>query len=195
MRGIGRKTTILTVAVTLGLVLALPGTSLAGKKGGVTMPDQVTVAGKKLTLNGMGIREATIFNVDVYVAGLYIEEKTSSASKILGDTGPKKLVLHFVRDVDRDDITDAFEESFEEAAGSKHGALKGKLQKLNGWMSAIDEGQGMDFTFLPGDGVEVRVKGSKKGTIEGADFARAFLAIWLGSSPPNKGLKKGLLGK
>jgi len=31
-------------------------------------------------------------------------------------------------------------------------------------------------------------------TIKGDDFARAFLSIWLGTHPPNAGLKTGLLG-
>ena len=29
----------------------------------------------------------------------------------------------------------------------------------------------------------------------GADFAEAFFLIWLGSDPPNAGLKRGLLGR
>jgi hypothetical protein len=37
----------------------------------------ITVAGKTLTLNGMGLREATILNIDVYVAGLYVEHPST----------------------------------------------------------------------------------------------------------------------
>jgi chalcone isomerase-like protein len=38
------------------------------------------------------------------------------------------------------------------------------------------------------------VNGADKGSIEGQDFSRAFLAIWLGDAPPNPELKAGLLG-
>lgn len=38
------------------------------------------------------------------------------------------------------------------------------------------------------------VKGQRKGTIEGADFASALFSIWLGSDPADEGLKNGLLG-
>lgn len=50
------------------------------------------------------------------------------------------------------------------------------------------------FVAKPGAGVEVNVNGTVKGTVEGDDFAKAFLSIWLGAAPPNPGLKTGLLG-
>jgi hypothetical protein len=40
----------------------------------------------------------------------------------------------------------------------------------------------------------VGVNGTVKGTIAGDDFGRALFSIWLGSRPPNPGLKAGLLG-
>jgi hypothetical protein len=52
----------------------------------------------------------------------------------------------------------------------------------------------MTFTQVPGRGIVVEVKGEAKGTLAGADFARALWGVWLGAEPPNPGLKKGLLG-
>jgi hypothetical protein len=52
----------------------------------------------------------------------------------------------------------------------------------------------MSFTHKPGAGIEVDVNGKMQGTVEGDDFAKAFLAIWLGAKPPNPNLKAGLLG-
>lgn len=43
--------------------------------------------------------------------------------------------------------------------------------------------------------LDVELDGTAKGTIEGEDFARAFVAIWLGAAPPNAEIKKGLLGQ
>ena len=53
----------------------------------------------------------------------------------------------------------------------------------------------MSLTYLPGTGVQVEFKGDVKGVVPGADFAQALFRIWLGPSPPNAGLKEGLLGK
>ena len=36
----------------------------------VNFPDQAQVEGSKLTLNGLGLRQATAFKVNVYVAAL-----------------------------------------------------------------------------------------------------------------------------
>ena len=63
---------------------------------GVTHPGKTVAGGAELTLNGLGLREATVFNVDVYVAALYLEKRLSSGQEILDSSGPKKLVLKFV---------------------------------------------------------------------------------------------------
>ena len=165
----------------------------AAEKGDVKMPDTVTVAGKTLRLNGMGIREATIFAIDVYVAGLYLPEKSQDARKIMDADVPKKLVLTFVRGVDSDDITDAFSDSFKR---NKFGPdIQAQLKKLNSWVTEMKDGQTMSFTYEPGKGLTVVIEGKVKGTIPGKKFQSSFLSIWLGPKPPNSGLKKGLLGK
>jgi hypothetical protein len=175
-------------------LLALFSTSAdAAQKGGVTMPDTAEVGGKTLVLNGMGIREATILNIDVYVAGLYLETKSQDGGAILGSNENKRLVLKFVRDVEKNDVTKAWTEGFERNAASQLGALKARIDTINSWMADMKVGESMVFTYQAGK-IEVTVKGASKGTIQGDDFARAFFSIWLGK-PPNKGLKKGLLGK
>jgi len=178
----------------LCLVLAISTVAVAAEKGGVTMPDTKTVEGKSLVLNGMGLREATVFDVDVYAAGLYLETKSKDGKAIASSDQTKQLILHFVRDVDRDDIVDAWNEGFKKNGG----ADQAKIAQLNGWMSDMKDGQEMYFNFKK-DGetmkVTVNVKGTAKGTISGNDFARVFLLIWLGDHPPNSGLREGLLGK
>src|SRR5262249_4325913 len=50
---------IMRFAMRMLVIAALATPAAAGTKGGVTMPDQVTVGDKTLVLNGMGLREAT----------------------------------------------------------------------------------------------------------------------------------------
>ncbi|NUN13239.1 MAG: chalcone isomerase family protein [Myxococcales bacterium] len=184
-----------TLALILSFCVLLPLNLSARSKEGVSFPDSITVDGKTLVLNGLGTREATVFNVNVYVAGLYLEQKSSDAAAILSSTGTKRLVLKFVRDVERDDIVDAWSDGFEKNAKGQLGALKSKISKLNGWMADMAEGENLSFTYIPQKGTTVEINGKSKGTIDGDDFARALFSIWLGSSPPNSGLKSGLLGK
>jgi hypothetical protein len=161
---------------------------------GVSMPDTVEVEGSKLVLNGLGIREATVLQVDVYVAGLYLPAKTSDGGKAASDDVAKRLVLKFVREVSAADVAKAWSEGFEKNAGAGKKAFDDRIKKLNGWMSDLKVGDQAIFTYLPGKGIEVSVKGKVKGIVEGVDFMKVFYSIWLGKSPPNPGLKSGLLG-
>ena len=115
-------------------------------------------------------------------------------SALLASNTPKKRVLHFLRDADGADLKKAWEEGCAHNAKEQMPVLKTRLETLKGWMTNIKSGQQLAFTHKPGAGIEVDVNGAVQGTVEGDDFARAFLAIWLGAKPPNPGLKAGLLG-
>ncbi len=179
--------------MTSGALLALSFPVYAKSKAGVTMPDSRTYAGKTLTLNGLGVREATMFKVDVYVAGLYLEKATKSASSIINSDGPKVLSMKFVRDVEKGKMKDAFMDGFKKSA-KDFGKLGNRVAKLGGWMADMKKGQTLEFSD-DGSAITVMVNGAKKGSVDGKDFRVAFWKIFLGPNPPNAGLKSGLLGK
>ena len=160
----------------------------------VQFPESVTAAGGDLVLNGLGIRKATLLSIKVYVAGLYLPQKSRDAAGVLRSDGRWRLVLRFVRDVGAGDIRDAFQEGFEKTAGDKLAALGPRIEALKARMVDFKTGQSLSFTHDPAAGVLVDVNGAAGPPIEGADFARALLAIWLGAKPPNEDLKTGLLG-
>src|SRR5215472_8471526 len=118
------------------LALALLAALLAGPASAATcrdiaFPDTVKVGGADLVLNGLGIRKATLLRIKVYVAALYLPQKSGDAAAILGANGRWQLTLHFVRDVDASDIRDAFQEGFQKAAGDWLGALQQRIAALN----------------------------------------------------------------
>lgn len=187
---------VFTFVVAIGaLVLASTELAGAGSKAGVTMRDSYTVAGKQLKLNGMGLREATLFKVDVYVAGLYVEHPSSDPAKLIAANEVKMLVLRFVRDVGRKDIVKAWSDGFKNNATVKLSVIQADIERLNSWMPGFSDGQTLVFTYVPGAGVSVDIDNVRKGVIKGEDFARSLFAIWLGPKPPTGALKKGLLGK
>jgi hypothetical protein len=160
----------------------------------ISFPDQTTVGGSTLTLNGLGLRQATALKVNVYVAGLYVTKPSADAAAILGAPTSKQLVLHFVRNVGRSDLNRAWDEGFEANAKEQRAALKERIEKLKTLMTDMKTGERLTFTHNPGGGVLVDVGGVSKGSVEGDDFAKAFFSIWLGAHPPNANLKTGLLG-
>ncbi len=181
---------LLLVALTAALAA---GVAQGKECKGVTFPETAQVDGATLNLNGLGLRQATMFKVNVYVAALYVAKTSTDPNAILASSAPKELILQFVRDVDAADISKGWEEGFEKNAKGQLPGLKDRIAMLTGWMADVKSGQRMTFVFTPGVGVQVHVNGAAKGTIKGDDFAKAFLSIWLGD-PPNPEIKTGLLG-
>lgn len=181
-------------ALVIALIVTAGGAAKAGEKAGVTMPDTMQVGGKTLVLNGMGLREATILELDVYVAGLYLEKISSDAAKILSSGQTMRLVMQFKRDVDRDKIVGAWNDGYEDNATVALAKIRPQIEKLDAWMTDMREGELLSFTYLPGQGLQVHKGVKLLGLIPGDDFARSTFAIWIGKDPPTKALKKGLLG-
>jgi len=175
-------------------VAALAVSADAGRKAGVTMPDSIVVANQRLMLNGMGLREATWLDIDVYVAGLYVQHPTSNPDALIRNDEVKQLVLQFVRDVGHGDIVKAWHEGFAGNATVPLARLQPYIKQLDAWMPSFKNGDTLAFTYIPGQGVSVAVNGVRKGVIQDADFARSLFAIWLGPKPPGQALKRGLLG-
>ncbi len=184
----------LALLATLSIAMIWGAPALGATCRDIQFPDSAKVAGNELVLNGLGIRKATLLRIKVYVAGLYLPQKSGDAAAILSANGRWRLLLHFVRDVDAGDIRDAFHEGFQKAAGDKLGALEKRIVALNAQVVDFKSGQTLVFTRDPATGVTVDVNGKGGSSIEGADFANALLAIWLGAKPPNEDLKTGLLG-
>jgi hypothetical protein len=180
----------LTPAI-LALFLALP--AAAGTLAGVTLPDKADVDGKSLVLNGMGLRKRAIFKI--YVAGLYLPQKEKSAAKVLGADVPRRMVLHFIYDVSKDQMCDAWNEGLEANTPNASAEVKKNFGTLCTWMDGVGEGQKLVLTYVPGTGTQVEVAGKVKGTLPGKPTADAILSTWIGKDPaPGADFKKAVLG-
>lgn len=182
-----------TLFTTALLIVSLASPAQARECEGVTLPNQVTVEGTALRLVGLGVREATVLSVNVYVAGLYLETPTRNAQQVINTEQKKRLTLQFVREVEAADIREAMSDGFNHNGGNTP-AFRQRLQQLVGMLPTMQVGGRLIFTYIPGTGLQVQVGPRVKGTIAGDDFARVFFSIWFGANPPNAGLKTGLLG-
>jgi hypothetical protein len=174
--------------------LAAMPVALAAECQKIQFPDTVNAAGSDLMLNGLGIRKATILAVKVYVAGLYLPQKSTDSAQILGSNRPWQLTLRFVRDVDASDMRKAFDEGFRNVLAERSAALQPKIDALKAQIVDIKKGQYLTFTNDPAKGVTVDMNGAAGSPIQEPDFAPTLLSIWLGPKPPNADLKTGLLG-
>lgn len=171
--------------------LAVAAVVLAGEAAGVKMSDTVSVEGKTLKLNGMGLRKKVVFKV--YVAGLYLETPSPAGEAVILSDQIKRMQLSVLRSLKSKQVTEAIEEGFEKNSKAQMGALKDRLGKFGAMISDVVEGDQITMTYVPGKGTIVSVKGADKGVIEGKDFADALFAVWLGPNPVQEDLKKALL--
>ena len=160
----------------------------------VNLPANVMVGKTKRVLNGIGLRKATFFSIKVYVAGLYLPQKSVDAKKILNTNQSWKLVLHFVRDVDSDDFHDALVEGFENATDGNVEAMRPQIHAINALVPDLKVGDRLTFNHEAGRGISVNFNDSSNSIVDGTDLAATLLMIWLGEEPPNEDLKTGLLG-
>lgn len=182
---------LLVPVLVTGLLRA--GGAYAGQCAGVTLPDGVRVDDQSLVLNGMGLREATVFKVDVYVAGLYLTQRSTDALAIIGAESLKQLRLRFVRDVSREDMLENMERALRANSGAKFAALESRFNQLKSWMPTLRSGDELVITYRPGVGIGVQY-GSRHFDAQGKDYAEAVFRVWLGEHPPTPELKRGLLG-
>jgi hypothetical protein len=166
---------------------------LAAQMAGINFPGNQKYQGKELILNGLGMREATWFKVDVYVGALYLENKSKSADSIIFSSGNKKLIMHFVRDVDREKVVDSYRKAFKKVIGKNDPRQLGLMEKFVSKMEEMKVGKTMTLGFH-GETIELYINGNLKGSMKDKAFGQTLLKIWFGANPPNQGLKDGMLG-
>jgi hypothetical protein len=179
--------------LALILVLLCAAPIVAGTLAGITLPDGMDVDGKQLVLNGMALRKKVVFKV--YVAGLYLPGKEKSGEKILAADEPRCTVMHFLRSVSPNQVNEAWYDGLEANTPGYSTQLKGQFDALAALMENLKDGDKLVFTYKPGVGTEVKVKGKIKGTLGDKAFADALFACWIGKKPgPGEKFKTGLLG-
>ncbi|MGZ3700116.1 MAG: chalcone isomerase family protein, partial [Bdellovibrionota bacterium] len=154
-----------------------PGAAAAELKG-VRFPAQTHDHGKELFLNGVGVRKKSIFNVDVYVAGLYLEAPSRDDHAILGSDGVKKLVLVFLREAPADKVIQDWNASFQKNCAQDCDKLTASLGRFNSLITDLHRGQEVDMTFSP-QGLKLTSHGHTE-EIRDAKFASVTLAAFIG---------------
>ena len=184
-------TRALAVLLLLGSLPAAPA-----EVAGVRIEDKTRVANTELVLNGAGLRKRLF--VQVYAIGLYLPQKANRPAAILEQPGPKRVAIHMLRDVS----ADAFSEALGEGIRANHSeteskGLEPRVKELTGIFAELKEAKkGMALALdWNGSTTQLLAHGKPVGKpIEGEDFYRALLRIWIGDKPVQDDLKKALLG-
>ncbi|MFC5519882.1 chalcone isomerase family protein [Polaromonas jejuensis] len=181
-----------------GLLLSLGILAAPVEISGIKLEDPLDIHGAKLQLNGAGIRYKAVFKV--YVAGLYLGKKAATPEEVYAATGPKRISITLLREIDSNELGKAFTKGFEE------NTPKGEMSKLIPGLIRMGQifadqkkllpGENFSIDWIPGTGTIITVKGKPQGEpFKELEFFNALMRIWLGPQPADWKLKDALLGK
>jgi hypothetical protein len=181
------------------LLLLFPLWLQAAELEGVSLQERIRVDGQELQLNGIGLRTRALF-FKIYVGGLYLPEKSTSASTALAARGAKRIQLTMVRKAD----AEQFVESILYGLRANHSeaqlaAVRLQTDHLMGMIRRIgtsQKGAIIVLDYAPSsDGTTLFVNGKPAGRpMAGEEFFRTLMRIWLGENPVQLDLKAALLG-
>ena len=182
-----------TILLAVVAVLSPPLSGSAGTKEieGVQFVDRVTARGTPLVLNCVGLLRYMVF-IKGYVAALYLGEGVQP-ERVLADI-PKRLEIDYFYPIKASDFAHATDVGIAaNVDAATMATLRARIDMLNALYLDVKPGDRYSLTYVPGVGTELALNGQPRGTIEGADFAAALFAIWLGPKPLDASLKSQLL--
>jgi hypothetical protein len=189
----------LFVLAATALSLALPLAAHADTEvGGIKFPSSITLANAPLQLNGAGVRYKAVFKV--YAAGLYLNGKASTPEAVLASSGPRRLHIVMLREIDANELGKLFTKGMEQNASREEfskvipGVIK--MSDIFSIRKKLSPGEYFTIDFVPGTGSIISVMGKPASDpIKEPEFFNALMKIWLGKSPADAQLKDLLLGK
>ena len=151
-----------------------------------------------MTLNGAGLRLKVVFQV--YAAGLYLGDKAVTPEAALAASGPKRLHLVMLREIDANELGRLFTKGMEmnaqrdEFSKSITGLLR--MSDLFSRYKKMQPGETLTVDWQPGVGTVIIINGKADGApIKEPEFHTALMKIWLGKAPVDPQLKEALLGR
>ncbi len=200
--------------VTLTAERLAKGVTPDAKGAAPVMPD--------MQLTGTGLRTKTWFDIKVYAMGLYVDGKQARAklaawsgknakqlgedqtfySALLKDDFGKTLRLVMCRDVDGDDMAEAFDDSLgpRMTQAIDKDELRGSKQDLEVFrkyfsIDEVEEDVELLFTWMPGGKLYTRVDGKFVGVIDSPALCWSLYDIYFGTDPITKKGKEGMVNR
>jgi len=194
---IRRLILIALASASLALPLAVRAADVT-EVGGVKYENTTTLGGAKLQLNGAGVRYKAVFKV--YTAGLYLTAKATTPEAVLSATGPRRMHIVMLREINADELGKLFTKGMEQNASREEfskvipGVIK--MSDIFSMRKKLSPGEYFTIDYVPGTGSIISVMGKPASDpIKEPEFFNALMKIWLGKSPADAQLKDLLLGK
>ncbi|PWK53409.1 TonB family protein [Pleionea mediterranea] len=163
----------------------------------VSAAEQVTLAdGSSLELKGIGV--ASEFRTDIYIGALYAPVGLESLSLIKDINTPKRIEVRYLADnYSYRKVSRHFKERI--AMNNDREIWQPMTREIVTFSRLFKQnfvtGDEIRIDFIPGRGSEVYLNDTLFETIENPQLFNLLLESWVGSVPPSKSFKQGILGE
>ncbi len=164
---------------------------------GVKYEPALQLGGSSLQLNGAGVRYKAVFKV--YAAGLYLNAKAPTPEAVLANTGPRRMHIVMLRDIDANELGRLFFKGIEQNTSREEfvKTIPGTIRmgEIFSAKKRLASGESFSIDWVQGAGTMILVNGKQVGdAIKEPEFYNALMKIWLGKAPADANLKDALLG-
>ncbi|OYW28173.1 MAG: transmembrane lipoprotein [Methyloversatilis sp. 12-65-5] len=177
-------------------LLLLPAPLLAAEPAMQRFEPMTRVADVPLKLNGEGIR--SLYSLKAYAIGLYLGAPADSLDSAMKAPGAKRIEIVSMVDVPAEHFNKPLIRGIKKnLPRDEYEAMQPRIKAFSEQVLAIGSvksGSRLALDWIPGRGTRIVVDGQPSATlIEGEDFFRGLLAVWIGPVPTQDDLKIHLL--
>src|ERR1019366_9544760 len=163
------------IAFSFALIL-FSNVSAQVKVNGVLLSPKIAPAKTELILNGGGVR--TRFYMKIYVAGLYLQQKSKNPKEIIEADKPMAVRLHIISTLmTSENMSRAIREGFEKSTKGNIAPLKKEIDECCAAFQSepVKVGDMFEIYYIPGKGVHCNKNGKDfKIDILGLPFKKAL---------------------
>jgi hypothetical protein len=183
---------LLIVLLSLSL---FSGSAFSVTISGVLLLPTFKAGEQPLKLNGAGVRKKLF--IKLYVAALYLQDKTHHSDTILDDDAPMAIRLSIVSSlINSKRMEKATREGFESSTHGNTQALSAEIEQfIDVFRKPIAEGDTYDLVYTPAKGTRIYKNEHMISSIKGILFKKALFGIWISDRPVQNSLKNAMLGK
>lgn len=162
---------------------------------GVVLKDKIKVHDQDLFLNGAGTRSK--FFINIYVGSLYVMTPTNDAVSIINSNTIKSMHLNIISHwINRKLLKSALRSELKSSSTEEEmDQLQDEIDIfLSTFNEEIKKGDEFIFNIIPSVGVEVYKNNKLIKSIQGEQFSKRLIQLWIGNTPVDKKLKTKILG-
>lgn len=146
-------------------------------------PSTLTLPGAKSQQSPLplrGIDTFRFFGFKLYTIGVYAPSDVTYHT-LLEAENPRAVIIQYHRAISKDDLIESSENYINKNPNNDKSAFESTLKTFYSKMQDVQAGDNYSVSYTPQSGVVLERNGKLWSTYAGAEFAKAYMGIWLSS--------------